>query len=322
MMTHSGNPGAMPRRFAENSQAAGNLLIVAVIGLSAAISVQAEAEEKVTAFAHKYAPVYNNTSAAPTLMVSAPSFTALMESQASGLPGSARHGLIGGIHQGATAVTAGAAKGQPVRFEYTPGGSIVLSAGGRSLDTGLVAAQARPMALLVEKGNNGLVTLADRVTHSGKRGYRPQVASSYLDTEDGYWLLWADAISENLFNRTDFGRGEFPDGLTIVDSQHPVTISGDDGALEVRAGEPWVAFWKANAREAGRIIRYDDFGVVMKPRDQDDVRALEAVRRVFKWAPVMRLAAESDPVAFRTFVRQLEQVRIKTVTTPRLLIDE
>ncbi len=322
MMTHRGNPGAMPRRFAEYSRAAGSLLIVAAIGLSAMISVQAEAEEKVTAFAHKYAPLYNNTSTVPTLMVNAPSFTALMESQASGLPGSARHGLIGGIHQGATAVTVGAAKGQPVRFEYTPGGSIVLSAGGRSLVTGLLAAQARPMASLVEKGNNGLVTLTDRVTHNGKRGYRPQVASSYLDTEDGYWLLWADAISENLFIGTDFGRGEFPDGLTIVDSQRPVTISSDNGVLEVRAGEPWVAFWKANGREAGRIIRYDDFGALMKPRDQDDVRAVEAVRRVFKWAPVMRLAAESDPVAFGTFVRQLEEVRITTVTTPRLLLHE
>jgi hypothetical protein len=322
MMTHSRIPGAMPRRFAANSRAVGSLLIVAAIGLSAVISVQAEAEEKVTAFAHRYAPVYNNTSAAPTLMVNAPSFQALMEAQASGLPGSARHGLIGGIHQGATAVPVGAVKGKPVRFEYTPGGSIVLSAGGRSLVTGLLAAQARPMASLVEKGNNGLVTLTDRVTHSGKRGYRPQVASSYLDTEDGYWLLWADAISENLFDRTDFGRGEFPDGLTIVDSQRPVTISGHDGALEVRGGEPWVAFWKANGREAGRIIRYDDFGAVMKPRDQDDVRAVEAVRRAFKWAPVMRLAAESDPVAFRTFVHKLGEVRITTVSTPRLLIHE
>jgi hypothetical protein len=320
MMTHSGNPGAIPRCFAANSRAVAILLIVAAIGISPVISVQAE--EKVTAFAHKYAPVYNNTSAVPTLMVNAPSFAALMETQASGLPGSARHGLIGGIHQGATAVTVGAVKGQPVRFEYTPGRSIVLSAGGRSLVTGLVAAQARPMASLVEKGNNGLVTITDRVTHSGKRGYRPQVASSYLDTEDGFWLLWADAISENLFSRTDFGRGEFPDGLTIVDSHHPVTISSDNGVLDVRAGEPWVAFWKSKGREAGRIIRYDDFGVVMKPRDQDDGRAVEAVRRVFKWAPVMRLAAESDPVAFRTFVRQLEQVRTTTVTTPRLLIEE
>jgi len=187
--------------------------------------------------------------------------------------------------------------------------------------TGLLPAQARPMASLVEQDNNGLVTLTDRVSHGGKRGYRPQVAMSYLDTEDGYWLLWADAIAENLFYRTDFGKGEFPDGLTIVDSHHAITIS-TDSTLEVRGGEPRVAFWKCKDGEQGRIIRYDDFGLVMKPRDQDDVRALETVRRVFKWTPVMRLAAESDPVAFRTFVRELGQIRITTVTTPRLLIGE
>ena len=42
----------------------------------------------------------------------------------------------------------------------------------------------------------------------------------------------------------------------------------------------------------------------------------------FQVGPVMRLAAESDPAAFKTFVRRLEQIRVTTVTTPRLLIDE
>ncbi len=49
---------------------------------------------------------------------------------------------------------------------------------------------------------------------------------------------------------------------------------------------------------------------------------MKTVRRVFKWTPVMRLAAESDPVAFQTFIQQLGQVQIKPVVTPRLLIDE
>jgi hypothetical protein len=320
-MTYSGNSGAMPRRFTQARAAVGEVLLVAMIGLSAMISARAEPQEKVTAFAHKYVPVYNDTSAISTLTIHAPSFRAMIETQANGLLGSTPHRLIGGIHQGATAVTVGAAAGQPVRFEYTPGGSIVLWVGGQSIVTGLLAAQARPMASLVGKGNNGLVSLTDRVTHSGKRGYKPQVAMSYLDTEDGYWLLWADAISENLFYRTNFGKGEFPDGLTIVDSHHPVTISSD-GTLEVRSAEPWVAFWKCMGRERGRIIRYDEFGLVMKPRDQDDARAVETVRRVFKWTPVMRLAALSDPVAFQTFVQQLGEVRIAPVATPRLLIDE
>jgi hypothetical protein len=321
-MMHIRIPSAIRRRFTRSRRAACALLLVAMIGLSATMSAHAQRQEKVLAFAHKYDPVYNTTSDIPTLRVHAASFKALIETQSSGLPGSTPHGLIGGIHQGAMAVTVGAAKGQPVRFEYRPEGSIVLSVGERSLVTGLLAAQARPMASLVENGNNGLVTLTDRVAHNGKRGYRPQVAKSYLNTEDGYWLLWADAIAESLFDHTELGKGEFPDGLTIVDPHHPVTISSDDGSLEVRAAEPWVAFWKSSATEPGRIIRYDDYGQVMKPRDQDDVRAVETVRRVFKWTPVMRLAAESDPVAFRKFVRQLGQVRTEPVTTPRLLIHQ
>ncbi len=83
-----------------------------------------------------------------------------------------------------------------------------------------------------------------------------------------------------------------------------------------------MAFWKRVEGKPGAILRYDDLGLVMQPRCQGDLKAMETVRRVFKWAPVMRLAAESDPVAFRTFVRKLEQVPIAAVSTPRLLIDE
>jgi hypothetical protein len=320
-MTHTANVGEMPPRLTQSNRAVGEVLLVALIGLSAMISAPAAAHEKVTSFAHKYVPVYNDTSAISTLFVQDPAFTSLIETRASGLLGTTPRGLLGGIHQGAKAVTVGTVTGQRVRFEYSPGGSIVLWVGGRSMVTGLLAAQARPMASLVEEGNNGLVTLTDRVTHGGKRGYRPQVALSYLDTEDGYWLLWADAISETLFYQADFGKGEFPDGLTFVDSHIPVTISSDAN-LKVHAPEPRVAFWKRTGNEPGKIIRFDDFGLVMKPRDQNDVRALEAVRRVFKWAPVMRLAAESDPISFRTFVHQLEQVRIAKAPTPRLLLDE
>jgi hypothetical protein len=322
-MPYIRNSGAEPRAFRQSTRAVGEVLMVAIIGLSAMIPAQADHPKNVVEFAHKYVAIYNyfGASAMPTLAVQAPSLKTLIETQTHGILGATGQGLIGGIHQATKAVTVGAAAGQPVRFEYNPGGSIVLSVGGQSIITGLLAAHARPMASLVEKGNNGLVTLTDRVTHCGKRGYRPQVALSYLDTEDGYWLLWADAIAETLFYGTDFGKGEYPNGLTITDSHHPVTISSD-GSLEVRGGEPRVAFWKCTRGERGRIVRYDDFGLVMAARDQDDVRAVETVRRVFKWAPVMRLAAESDPAAFRTFVRQLGRTQITTVTTPRLLIED
>jgi hypothetical protein len=322
-MTYIRKPGAAPRPLRQSRRAVGEALMVAIVGLSAMIPAQADPPRKVVEFAHKYVPVYNDSgaSAIPPLVVQAPFLKTLIETQTNGILGTTRQGLIGGIHQGTKAVTVGAAAGQPVRFEYTPGGCIVLSVGGQSIVTGLLAAQARPMASLVEKGNNGLVTLTDRATYSGKHGYRPQVAVSYLDTEDGYWLLWADAIAESLFYQTDFGKGDYPNGLTITDSHHPVTISSD-GSLEVRGGEPRVAFWKCTPGKRGRIVRYDDYGLVMEARDQDDVRAVETVRRVFKWAPVMRLAAESDPAAFRTFVRQLGRAQFTTVTTPRLLIEE
>src|SRR5262249_10769904 len=162
---------------------------------------------------------YHDTSGASTLAAHEPSFQTLLQSQSSGLPGIAPQGLIGGIHQGASAVTAGAVQGQPARFEYRPDGAIVFTVGGHSLRTALRAAQARSISSLVEERNNALVSLTDHITRNGKRGFRPQIAKSYLDTEDGYWLLWADAIAERLFDRTDFGVGTFPNGLTIVDSQ-------------------------------------------------------------------------------------------------------
>jgi hypothetical protein len=112
-----------------------------------------------------------------------------------------------------------------------------------------------------------------------------------------------------------------PSFQTLIEAQFPVTVR-INGRLEVRGGDPWVAFWKRIRGKPGAILRYEDLGRVMEPRGEEDVQAMEAVRRVFKWAPVMRLAMESDPAAFETFVRRLEQIRINTVTTPRLLIDE
>jgi hypothetical protein len=189
-------------------------------------------------------------------------------------------------------VTIGAAAGHPVRFECHPGGRIILWIGDESIETGLLAAHARPMASFVEEGNNGLVGLNDAATRNGKRGYSPKVAGSYIDTEEGYWLLWADAIAEDLFYQVAFDNGDFPHGLTIVDSERPVTIS-TDGGLEVRGGEPWVAFWKRIGGERGVILRYEELGLVMKPRDQDDIQAVETVRRVFKWAPRMTIDVKS-----------------------------
>ncbi len=295
----------------------------AILGLSALVPALADAPPAGTPFAHKYEPLYIDASRRANLALELhePSFQKLVETPQLGLPGFARQDflLIGGIHQAAKAVTIGAAAGQPVRFRYRPRGQIILSVGNKSIETGLMAAHARPMASFVEEGNNGLIGLNDPATHNGKRGYSPKVASSYIDTEEGYCLLWADAIAEDSFYRVEFPGGDFPNGLTIVDSKRPVTIS-TDGTPEVRGREPLVAFWKRPQGEPGRILRSDDLGLVMTPRDQNDIRAIEAVRRVFKWAPVMRLAAESDPAAFKAFVRDLESVRIETVRTPSLLI--
>ena len=71
-MTHIGNKRPMPRHFNRTGRAKGGAFVVAMIGLSAVISAQAEPQEKVTAFAHKYVPVYNDMSTMPSLMVRAP----------------------------------------------------------------------------------------------------------------------------------------------------------------------------------------------------------------------------------------------------------
>ena len=70
------------------------------------------------------------------------------------------------------------------------------------------------------------------------------------------------------------------------------------------------------------ILRSDELRVVMKPRNQGDEQAIEAGRRTFKWMPVMRLAAESDPDAFKLFVGELERVQIASVPTPSLLVED
>ena len=223
-----------------------------MVGLLALVPVLADPPKPGGLFAHKYKPLSIDTTAkpSPALMLARPSFQSLVETRANGLIGSIRQDLIGGIHQGTKAVKIGAAAGRPVRFEYRLGGRIILSVGEQSIVTGLLAAQARPMASFVEEGNNGLVGLNDPVTSHGKRGFRPKVAGSYIDTEEGYWLLWADAIAEDLFYRVAFEKGDYPHGLTIVDLNRPVTIS-TDGRLEVRGGEPCVAFWEASEDSGG-----------------------------------------------------------------------
>ena len=122
---------------------------------------------------------------------------------------------------------------QPVRFEYRPGDRIILHVGDRTVDTGLQAAQARPMASVVANRSNGLVSLNDVAVCDGKVVYRPKVAGSYIDTEEGYWLLWADAIAADSVLRVT--GNDAADGLTIVDSEKPVTIN-TDGGLDVRGG--------------------------------------------------------------------------------------
>ncbi len=186
--------------------AIGAVMMSVIVVLSTLIPALADPPKLGVPFARKYKPHYIDTIAEANLalMLHASSFQALVETQVNGLPGMSRRDLIGGIHQGKTAVMFGAAAGQPVRFECPQGGGIILSIGDQSIETGLLAAQARPMASFIEEGNYGLIGLNDSVTRNGKRGYRPQVAGSYIDTEEGYWLLWADAIAEDLFDRVAF----------------------------------------------------------------------------------------------------------------------
>jgi hypothetical protein len=318
-MTHNQKRAVEPSTFVRRRHVVRALVVGALVEVFGLIPALAAPPKPHEVFAHKYTAVYTGTGTKCdfSLTLAAPSFRTFVEFNVSSVPGSVQKDLIGGIHQGAVAVVVGASNAQSVRFESGPDGRVVLWVGGRSLRTGLLVAQARPMASLVEKGNNGLISLNDVDFRDGKEAYTPKIAESYIDTEEGYWLLWADAMTAELFNRVDFRDSASPDGLTIVDSERPVTIS-TDGGLKVGGGRPRVAFWKRVAGEKGAILRHVNFDMVSV--DRQDVPAVEAVRRVFKWAPVMRLAAKSDPVAFRAFVRNLERVPAAVVSTPRLLI--
>jgi hypothetical protein len=330
-MMYNRNQGRKPqffvsRRHAVSVVTAATAMVVTMVGLSAMFPALAD-PTKQAIFAHKYIASYANTMArASLLMLSAPLFEPLVENHVSAVPGTIQQEAPGGIHQGAKAQRVGGATGQPIRFEYNPLEStrnrIILRVGDRTLITGLLVSQASPMASLVAEGNNGLISLkSGLVDDRGKKVRIPQIARSYIDTEEGYRLLWSDALAGQLF---DAFRGiddkRKPDGLTIVDSRNPVTIE-TDGGLEVSGGEPRVAFWKRLGGDRGQVLVYVDFQDVIRPHGQDDAEAMEAVQRVFKWAPVMRLAAESDPAEFQAFVHELEGVRIKPVPTPRLLTE-
>ena len=261
-MRYPGEQGAETPSFNPGSGAAGAVMVATIVVLFPFVPALADDSKPGASFAHKYFPSYADTIAPASLELKlcAPSFKRLVETNPNALPGIAQQAVPGGIHQGNTAVTVGPAAFQPVRFEYSPGDRTVLRVGDRTVDTGLLAAQARPMASFVANRNNGLVNLNDVAVRDGNVVYRPKVAGPYINTEEGYWLLWADAIAADSFPRVAVK--DAPDGLTIVDSEKPVTII------------------------------------------------------TVKWASVMRLAAESDPVAFETFVHQLESVRIASVPTP------
>jgi hypothetical protein len=313
-MRYAREEGAKPPSFDPGPGALAAVMVATIVTLVPLVPALAHDPKSGASFAHAYFPSYAGTVAPASLELKlfAPSFKKLVETNTSVLPGSAQHAVPGGIHQGNIAVMVGLAALQPVRFEYRPGDRIILHVGDRTVDTGLQAAQARPMASFVANRSNGLVSLNDVAVCDGKVVYRPKVAGSYIDTEEGYWLLWADAIAADSFLRVT-GK-DAADGLTIVDSEKPVTIN-TDGGLDVRGGEPRVALLKRLGGNRVTILDHKAFDII-NARDQDDLKALATVRGVFKWAPVMRLAAENDSVEFKTFIQQLESIRIASVPTP------
>jgi hypothetical protein len=324
-MTYIRNLGAEPRNPVRGRRAAGAVMMAMTAMMAAMVGLSALADPPAHAtFAHKYKASYVNTIARASfaLMLEAPLFEPLVETRVSEVPGSVQQEVPGGIHQGKKAQTVGGAVGLPVRFEYRPNEApdnrIILQVGDQAIYTKLLASQAGPMASLVDRRNNGLISLNEAEIRDGKEVYRPKVAESYIDTEEGYWLLWADAIAGDLFDRLKPTVRAAVDGLTIVDAEDPVTID-TDGGLKVVEGEPRVAFWMRLGGEKGHVLGYIDLKDAIGSLHPDDVQALKAVRRVFKWAPVMRLAAESDPIAFGNFARQLQKVRITPVATPREL---
>ena len=179
-MMYAREQGAKPPSFDPGSGALAAVMVATMVMLMPLVPALADDPKLGASFAHVYLPSYADTVAPASLELKlfAPSFKRLVEKNTSALPGSAQHAVPGGIHQGNIAVMVSLAALQPVRIEYRPGDRIILQVGGRTVDTGLQAAQARPMASFVANRSNGLVSLDDVAVRDGNVVYRPKVARS------------------------------------------------------------------------------------------------------------------------------------------------
>ena len=198
-----------------------------------------------------------------------------------------------------------------------PGHRVYLSAGNQTVDTGMTDDQARALILWVDYGRNALASLS---SHPDSRPNPPppfemaRLGYAYPDTQDGYDLLWCDSIC-SFDGVKDTGK---PQTLTIVDGAEPVTIDVSDG-LKIRGGEPMVAYWQRGDSGQGEIIEYRTLNEAATAITRQDKQSLATLKRVFKWAPIARLARKSDPNGFAALVTELRGIAPERVATPRFL---
>ena len=165
-------------------------------------------------FAHKYTPVYGETAGKTNLalMVHAPSFQTLIEAQPDQAAGSA-------LPPGSSAAFIRERRPRlSVRPPVSRSGSSSVpgrasscaSAIGRSTPVCWRPRPARwrlwsPTATTCSASRSAIVpcTTASAAT-------APGLLRRISHTEEGFWLLWADAIAENLSHQVPFGKGEVP----------------------------------------------------------------------------------------------------------------
>jgi hypothetical protein len=226
----------------------------------------------------------------------------------------------GGLFSDSTAELSGGAN-LPVKMwreGNLAGHRVYLSVGDQTADTGLTDDQARALILWVDYGRHALASLGRHPDNDPNPPFPFKAARlgyGYVDTQDGYDLLWCDTICS--FEGVPKVAGKSR-SLTIVDAASSVMIDVRDG-LKIQGGEPVVAYWQRGDTGQGEIIEYrtlDDAAVVITRQDQ---QSLATLRRVFKWAPIARLARKSDPNAFNALVAELRGVTPERVPTPRFL---
>jgi hypothetical protein len=229
----------------------------------------------------------------------------------------------GGIFQSGIAQPGVGVSNRTITVEYhqeaKPDYRFLLRIGDQTYDTDLTDSQALQLILWVNSGNAAVASFGhDVLVHKFPNGSLAgatiaQLAYPYLDTPDGYYLLWGDKMS----SRDSHARPN-SDGITVVDPEEPAIVEVAPNGLRVRGYEPRIASWRKTP-DGGEVVGYETLENTVRPRSKGDTKALQTMLRFFKWAPVIRLAHSKDPEAFSALAQKVKDFPIDRRDTPRVV---